>query len=97
MRPDVYRVARSFGSGRRQHAFDLAWADRPVIRNADEDFGPTEPERAEIIRVLSQSHRVRSGGDVGGRQIETIELSDPRTRDGFDAAVYRLPPPWVLL
>lgn len=97
-RADKYRIARSFGTDRRHHAFDLAWGPGGIAVSAeDEDFGPSEQERAALIAHFAQSHVVRTGGELGGRQVEAIQRTDPRTRAGFDAAVYLLPPPWLIL
>lgn len=97
-RPDRYRVGRSFGSGRKPHAFTLSWENgRPVIGEEDEDFGPDSQERDAVIAHFARSHRVRTGGAQQGRQVEALKNTDPRTREGFDAVVYLLPPPWVLI
>lgn len=95
--PTKYSIGRSLGATK-VHAFDLLWdGQRPVLLNFDPDFGPDPHEYERVIAHLSRSHRVRSGFERGGQFFETLVDTDPRTKAGFDQAVYVLGPPWVLL
>lgn len=97
VREDVYEVARNFGGGRKQRAFDLAWREgRPVIEREDPDFGPSEQERDSVLAALSRSYRCRGGYQKGAVMVEEVFMSDPRTVEGFRQALYRLPEPFLL-